>query len=124
MPYYNKEKLILLNSYNTGLENAEYFSKEEVLNIIVSKIDFNKPLLDDAIAERIKKIPFTNKEMLVELVKDGELSIKRFEVFLNIVQKYIAYISALIPLFDKSELTLPFRNDLIELIKRVNIKEK
>ncbi|MDD2496348.1 MAG: hypothetical protein PHE29_14310 [Tissierellia bacterium] len=117
----NKRKIcnkLLLTMYEDSLEYIEMFNRDDILEKLVEKIDFNALANEDKIMNIIADMPFENKDMIVALALDGELEEKELVAFFDIKKTYSQYMHMLITFFDHKEISNPSKKILIAKLKK------
>ncbi|MCB2828733.1 hypothetical protein [Streptococcus dysgalactiae] len=76
-------KLVLKGIYESCLENIDLYTDEIIEKYIAPKCDFNKVLNEDRYFYNLVHQPFQNEAMLHELLKDGVISTKLYEDYLE-----------------------------------------
>ncbi len=87
------------------LELLKILDNEEMLfDYIIPKIDFNAPIVEDKITCDLSNKPFQSYEQIMQFAKDGYLSEKEFQDYLEIKRLYGQVISEKTTFFDVDSL--------------------
>lgn len=113
--------LLIEECYKECLKTIDILNSETVEKFIVPKIDFNSTNFKNSIIENLQNLPFYNENILMDFVRDGQITKKQIEKYLKIKEKYKQYITVRIIFFDGNDLYEPLK---IELHKIINIEIK
>ena len=116
----NKEdiyKQILINMYSECIQTLNLIHDENILNKIIKQVDGNAPIIENKIVNNLMKLPFENKDTILDFAKSGEIDVNTFQRFLNIQSDYRKYINMLIRCFDRQEYIETLK---VELLKKLN----
>ena len=98
-------------------------NEENVKEYIIPKMDFNST--NPEIITNLKNAPFTNENIIMDLVKNGEITEELISDYFIIKRKYSSYISIRIPCYDAPHTYEKLRIDLLEFIdleiKKLNV---
>lgn len=117
---YNISLLLLQDLYDECLEYIEILNKENVDKHIVPKIDFNST--NPKIISNLQNAPFDNEGYFMDFVKDGQITNRQIEGYLQVKSSYRLYVSMRIIAFDNPNIYEPLENELHQLLDR-EIKE-
>lgn len=118
----NKKEIsiLLINEcYQECIKYVEFLSEETVEKYIVPKIDFNST--DNKIIRNLIDSPFANENIIMDLVKDGQITKQRIKKYFEIKGIFSQYITMRITFFDKSDYYEPIRK---QLFHKINIEIK
>ncbi|EIA19339.1 hypothetical protein [Listeria fleischmannii] len=108
-------KLLIKECYELCLEMDKSLSEEIVNKFIVPKVDFNIPSTDDPLSQRLENLPFANENIILELIKDGQLTEEHIAGYFNVKKAYQRYISIRITLYDSPNNYMVYKNKLYDL---------
>ena len=111
--------LLIKECYQECKKYVELLSQETVEKYIVPKIDINST--DNKIICNLKDSPFANENIIMDLVKDGQITKQRIEKYFKIKGIFNQYITMRITFFDKSDFYEPLKN---QLFREINIEIK
>lgn len=111
--------LLIKQCYQECIKYVELLNQETVEKYILPKIDFDST--DDKIISNLKEGPFTNENIIMDLVKDGEMTKQRIEKYFEIKGLFGQYITMRITFFDKSDFYEPLKS---RLFHEINIEIK
>ena len=119
--------LLLENCYKECQNYIQFLNDEVVSKYIVPKIDFNST--DHTIIQNLQAIPFENENIIMDLVKDGQISKQQIEGYFNVKRKFGQYVNMRIIAFDGAHIYEPLKRELLvllddELISIRSIKSK
>lgn len=119
--------LLLENCYKECQSYIQSLNDEVVSKYIVPKIDFNST--DHTIIKNLQAIPFENENIIMDLVKDGQISKQQIEGYFNVKRKFGQYVNMRIIAFDGEHIYEPLKRKLLvlldnELISIHGIKSK
>lgn len=112
----NISKLFMKDCYKECLEYIEMLNQSVIKDYIVSKIDFNSS--SNTIIINLQNSPFANENIIMDLVKDGQLSTNQINDYLKIKRKYRQYIQMRIIVFDAPHLYEPLQAELCNYINK------
>ena len=112
-----KEVSILLieQCYQEVLDYIDWLNQETVEKIIVPKMNFNST--NNKILDNLQNSPFQNEDIIVDLAKDGQITKKLLERYLNLKVKYRKYLNMRITFYDAPHYYEPLKTDLCNSIK-------
>ena len=110
-------KQILINMYSECIQTLNLIHDENILNKIIKQVDGNAPIIENKIVNNLMKLPFENKDTILDFAKSGEIDVNTFQRFLNIQSDYRKYINMLIICFDRQEYIETLK---VELLKKLN----
>lgn len=112
-----KEVSILLidQCYQEVLDYVDWLNQETVEKIIVPKMDFNST--NNKILDNLQNSPFQNEDIIIDLVKDGQINKNLLEGYLKLKVKYRKYLNMIITFYDAPDYYEPLKTDLCEAIK-------
>lgn len=116
----NKKEIsiLLINEcYQQCIKYVELLSEETIEKYIVPKIDFNST--DNKIIRDLADSPFANENIIMDLVKDGQIAKQRIEKYFEIKETFSQYITMRITFFDKSDYYEPIKK---QLFHKINIE--
>ena len=111
--------LLMKECYQECIEYVELLNQETVEKYIVPKIDFNST--DNKIIYNLKDSPFANENIIMDLVKDGQITKQRIEKYFKIKGIFSKYVTMRITFFDKSDFYEPIKK---QLAREINIEIK
>ncbi len=121
----NKVKLykqILINMYKDCIDTINLFSQPKIFNNIINDLDFDAPMIENKKIHNFISLPFENKDILLDLAKNGEIDVETFQKFLTVQTEYRKYIETSIVLYDRVDELMPLKIDLLKLLEK-NINE-
>lgn len=106
---------LIIECYKACLEQINILEvNNTVEKFIIPKIDPNST--DNTMSNHIQNRPFFNEHIIVDLVKDGQISKRQIEGYFKIKRKYCEYIDMRIIFFDHKEKYKPLKVELIGFI--------
>ena len=106
--------LLIKESYNECMNYIQFLNQESVEKYIVPKVDFNSA--NDTIINNLQNAPFSNENIIWDLVKDGQIEKKQMEGYLKIKEKFRKYINMRIIFFDAEQYYEPLKFELCNII--------
>lgn len=106
--------LLIKNCYDQCNSYIKMLNKEMVEKSIVPKIDFNSTR--PGIIINLQNAPFENENIIMDLVKDGQITKRQIESYLNVKQKFSEYVLMRIVFFDAPHFYEPLKEELSHLI--------
>lgn len=100
----------------------EILTQEIIEEYITPKIDFNST--SNKIVSNLQESPFLNENVIMDLVKDGQISKERIYYYFKIKDKYRQYINIRIIVYDKPDAYNSLKKELNSLINGELVKEK
>ncbi len=107
-------RLMIVDCYNECLKFMDYLNQEVVEKYILPKIDFNSS--KNIIIDNLQNSPFINQNVIVEFMKDGQISKKQIESYYKIKHKFNEYINARIVFFDQPKLYVQLGSELKDIL--------
>lgn len=111
--------LLIKECYKECINYVEFLNQEAVEKYIVPKIDFNST--DNKIISNLKDSPFENENIIMDLVKDGQVIKERIEKYFEIKSIFSQYITMRIAFYDKADLYEPLK---WKLLHKINMEIK
>lgn len=112
---YNVSLIFLKNCYEECTSYINLLNNNETVEkYIVSKVDFSST--DSKIVDNLQMAPFINENIIMDLVKDGQIEEDIVVEYLNIKRKYREYINFRITLFDSPQFYMQLKRELIALL--------
>ena len=112
--------ILMKNCYEECNYYIKMLNKEMVEKHIIPKIDFNST--NPTIMINIQNDPFKNEGIIMDLVKDGQITKQQITSYLNIKQKFSQYVTMRITFFDAPYIYEPLKEELSHLIS-IEIKK-
>lgn len=106
--------LLLKECYKECKKYVEMLDEETVEKHILPKMDFNST--DNVIITNLQESPFSNENVIMDFVKDGQMTREEIGVYLKIKEKYRQYITIRIVFYDAPHLYEPIKQDLYKII--------
>lgn len=113
---YDISLLLLRNCYKECTRYIKILNKESVEMYIVPKIDFNS--INPKIISNLQNAPFDNENIIMDLVKDGQLSQDQISGYFNVKCKFRQYVNIRIILFDAPCKYNPLKKELSDLLDK------
>lgn len=107
--------LLLEECYKECQNYIDFLNDETVKKYIVPKIDFDST--DHKIVKNLQIAPFENENIIMDLVKDGQIPKQQIEGYFNIKRKFRQYVNMRIIFFDGSDIYEPLKTELSKLLK-------
>lgn len=112
---YNVSLIFLKNCYEECTSYINLLNNNETVEkYIVPKVDFSST--DSKIVDNLQMAPFINENIIMDLVKDGQIEEDIVVEYLNIKRKYREYINFRITLFDSPQFYMQLKRELIALL--------
>lgn len=102
--------LLIKECYQECKNYVEFLNQKTVEEYIVPKIDFDST--DNKIISNLKDSPFINENIIMDLVKDGQITKQQIERYFKIKGIFSQYITMRITFFDKSDFYKPLEKQL------------
>lgn len=83
--------LLLKVCYQECMNYVSLLNQETVEKYIVPKTDFNSTVHNGNICDNIQKSPFVNQNVIMDLVKDGQIAKYNMEKYFEIKERYMTY---------------------------------
>ena len=100
--------VLMKSTYKKCLATLRQVNDRNILaKYIIPKIDFDKSDEDNQVTLNIQNNPFTEYPTLLEFSKDGIISPNDLCMYIGIMDKYRAYVSMRITLYDIEESDVP-----------------
>ncbi len=113
---YDISLLLLRNCYKECRNYIQILNKENVEKYIVPKIDFNS--INPKIISNLQNAPFDNENIIMDLVKDGQLSQDQISGYFNVKCKFGEYVNIRITFFDAPCKYNPLKKELSDLLDK------
>ncbi len=113
----NKKEISVLLIKECYLECISYLkilNQEAVEKYIVPKVDFDA--VENRIVNNLQNAPFLNESIIMDLLKDGQISKKQIETYIIIKGKFRQYINVRITFYDKEKYYKIYERELQEMI--------
>jgi len=108
--------LLIKKCYQECLEYVKFLNQETVEKYIVPKIDFNSTKYEGTIICNIQNSPFLSENIIMDLVKDGQITKRQIDGYFEIRIKYKQYINMRITFFDAPHIYEQIKTDLCNAI--------
>ena len=113
----NEISMMLINNcYKECKRYLEMLDQETVEKYIVPKIDFKSS--HNVIISNLQNAPYTNENVIFDLVKDGQVTRQQIDCYLKIKEKYQQYITTRITFFDAEKIYGPLKHELCKMISK------
>ena len=117
----NKEKnkndisiLLIKNCYEECYSYIEILNEVNVEKYIVPKIDFNSTTPKQIV--NLQNAPFDNESIIMDLVKDGQITNQQIKGYFNVKQKFRQYVNMRMITFDAPNIYEPLKKQLLHLL--------
>lgn len=110
--------LLLRVCYQECMKYIYWLNQETIEKYIIPKTDFNSTEYNGTICDNIQKSPFINENIIMDLVKDGQIAKCNMEKYFEIKERYMGYISTRITFFDAPQMYEPLKTDLCNIINK------
>ena len=107
--------LLIKECYFECLKWVDLLNQDIVEKFIVPKMDSNST--DNAVIVNLKNSPFLNENIIMDLVKDGQVTKKQIEGYFKIKEKYSQYVNMRVIVYDDLNYYEPLKADLYDAIK-------
>ncbi|CCL26748.1 TPA: hypothetical protein ACSVPQ_001588 [Clostridioides difficile] len=107
--------LLLEECYKECQNYIDFLNDETVKKYVVPKIDFDST--DHKIIKNLRTAPFENENIIMDLVKDGQIPKQQIEGYFNIKRKFGQYVNMRILIFDGPHVYEPLKTELSKLLK-------
>lgn len=111
---YGISLLLLESCYDECLNYIKFLNKEHVDKYIVPKVDFDST--NPSIISNLQSAPFENEGYFMDFVKDGQITDRQIEGYLQVKSKYRQYVNMRIIAFDAPHIYEPLENELLRLL--------
>lgn len=111
---YDISLLFLKNCYEECVNYINILNKQNTEKFIVPKIDFNSA--NPKIIRNLQNAPFENEGYLMDFVKDGQITKKQIEKYLDIKRNFRQYVNMRITFFDAPDIYEPLKEQLLHLL--------
>lgn len=116
--------LLIRECYQECIEYVEFLNQKTVEEYITSKIDLDILHNKNTSIVNLENSPFLNEHIIVDLVKDGQMTKSQVEGYFRIKKKYKKYINMKITFFDDSRLyeslEMELRRTINSEIEKIN----
>lgn len=115
----NKKEISMLlinDCYKECKKYLELLDQETVEKYIVPKIDFNST--DNMLIRNLQNAPYANENVILDLVKDGQVTKQQIDCYLKIKEKFQQYITTRITFFDAEKIYGPLKHELCDMINK------
>lgn len=121
---YSISILLFQECYRECITYVGLLDQVTVEKYIIPKIDFNSTdnSTDNSIISNIQRSPFISETIIMDFIKDGQVTKTQIEGYFRVREKYKQYITARIILFDASHIYEPLKIDLYKIIEDENKK--
>lgn len=106
--------MLIKGCYKECQSYINFLNKETVEKYIVPKIDFNST--EHKITNNLQNAPFENENIIMDLVKDGQVSKNQIAGYFNVKQKFRQYVNIRITMYDAPHIYEPLQAELSHLI--------
>lgn len=106
--------LLINNCYEECQSYMDFLNKEIVEKYIVPKIDFNSK--ENKIVVNLQNAPFESESVIMDFIKDGQMTAEQIKDYLKIKRKYREYVNIRIIFFDKLDNYKKLKDELSDLI--------
>ena len=107
--------LMLQNCYNECSGYIDFLDTEKVEKYIVPKVFGENG--NENIIRNLQNAPFENESSFMDLVKDGQISKKQMELYLQVKAKYRQYVNVRITFHDIPAMYNPLQTELQYLLE-------
>lgn len=98
--------LLLEHTYKTCKTTASMLQMPEMIEAIVKKCDFDKPVYEEPIHQRLRNSAFEHNNEILAFASDGLITKDELSEYLQVQEYYKGYVSNRIMLYDRPHLTL------------------
>ncbi|MGM9929317.1 MAG: hypothetical protein ACI35P_15345 [Bacillus sp. (in: firmicutes)] len=109
-------KLLFKMCYMDCIKYINMLDESTVKKYIVPKIDFNST--HNTIINNLQQAPFLNENIILDLVKDGQITKSQIEGYYEIREKYGQYVTMKIIAVDGPHIYKPLEIELNSLIEK------
>lgn len=113
--------LLLNDDYLECQDYIEFLMKKDVKEKIIQKINFNTDLNNEPIFKNLINIPFENHQTILDLSKEGIISAKNVNNYLQIKKEYRKFIRFYIVFYDNESGIRLLKKSLEKKIKESKI---
>ena len=111
---YDISFMLLKSCYEECISYINLLNDELVEKYIIPKVDFNSS--ESKIVNNLQTAPFINENIILELVKDGQITENVVAGYFNIKRRYREYVNVRITLFDAPQVYTPLKTKLTTLL--------
>lgn len=108
--------MLLREAFKECLSDIELMDKEVYRTQAANKINFDDYLNNNVAFQTLVDGPFQNHDMILSFAKEGILSSKQLETYLNVKKEFRLFLIMSITFFDKYELVTDKRQEVQNLI--------
>lgn len=113
----NEISMMLINDcYKECKRYLEMLDQETVEKYIVPKIDFNSS--NNVIISNLQNAPYSNENVILDLVKDGQVTRQQIDCYLKIKEKFQQYFTTRIIFYKTEEIYGPLKHELCNMINK------
>lgn len=105
---------LLNEAYLQCIKDIDMLNKDVIENYVVPKINFDST--ENQLIEKIQMNPFKNENIIMDLIRDGQISKVQIEGYFKVKDKYFQYIRMSIICYDYHELCIPLKEELISIL--------
>lgn len=116
--------VLMQECYQQCLSQVNFLNNDIVELYIVPKINFNVVTNENEIIVNLHNSPFENENIIIDLVKDGQISKEIIESYFKIKDKYKQYINIRIIAYDGPTIYETIKTDLLKMVdvEMINLK--
>ena len=112
--------LLIKDCYEECYSYIKMLNEENVEKYILPKIDFNSTNSKQIV--NLQNAPFDNESIIMDLVKDGQITHQQIEGYFNVKRKFRQYINMRIITFDAPHIYLPLKEELLKVLDNEKLK--
>lgn len=112
--------LLIKDCYEECYSYIKMLNEENVEKYIRPKIDFNSTNSKQIV--NLQNAPFDNESIIMDLVKDGQITHQQIEGYFNVKRKFRQYINMRIITFDAPHIYLPLKEELLKVLDNEKLK--
>ncbi len=112
--------LLLKDCYEECYGYIKLLNDENVEKYIVPKIDFNATKPKQIV--NLQNAPFDNENIIMDLVKDGQITSQQIEGYFNVKRKFRQYVNMRIITFDAPHIYIPLKEELFKVLNSEKLK--
>lgn len=106
--------MLIKKSYNEAKKQADLMTIEIIKKYVVPKIDFNS--IDNALVNNLCSAPFEDENLILEMVKDGQISKELLDGYFSVKKSYSIYMNSIITFFDAPKIYKPMKIEFYKIL--------
>ena len=106
--------LLIKDCYEECYSYIKMLNEVNVEKYIVPKIDFDST--NPKLIVNLQNAPFDNEDIIMDLVKDGQITRQQIEGYFTVKRKFRQYVNMRIITFDAPHIYMPLKEELLKTL--------